>query len=89
MTTYVLILLAALVLAIGVTPLAQRVARRIGMVDKPSARKQHTVPTPLLGGVAIYLAVILALSSWATASTSIRSSASSWRNAGVVPRSVG
>ena len=53
MTTYVLILLAALVLAIGVTPLAQRVARRVGMVDKPNARKQHTVPTPLLGGAAI------------------------------------
>jgi UDP-GlcNAc:undecaprenyl-phosphate GlcNAc-1-phosphate transferase len=60
-TTYVLILLAALVLVIGVTPLAQRVARRVGMVDKPSARKQHTVPTPLLGGAAIFIAVILAL----------------------------
>lgn len=61
MTTYVLILLSAMVLAFSVTPLAQRTARRIGMVDQPSARKQHTVPTPLLGGVAIYLAVIVAL----------------------------
>lgn len=61
MTTYVLILFSALLLAIGATPLAKRAARRLGMVDKPSARKQHTVPTPLLGGAAIYLAVILAL----------------------------
>lgn len=61
MTTYVLILLSAMVLAFSVTPLAQRTARRIGMVDQPSARKQHTVPTPLLGGAAIYLAVIVAL----------------------------
>ena len=61
MTTYVLILASALILAVGVTPLAQRLARRTGMVDKPSARKQHTVPTPLLGGLAIYVAVILAL----------------------------
>jgi UDP-GlcNAc:undecaprenyl-phosphate GlcNAc-1-phosphate transferase len=61
MTSYVLILLASLVLAIGVTPLAKRVAHRVGMVDKPSARKQHTVPTPLLGGAAIFIAVILAL----------------------------
>lgn len=61
MTTYALILLSALLLAFGATPLAQRAARRIGMVDKPSARKQHTVPTPLLGGAAIYLAVIVAL----------------------------
>ena len=55
MTTYVLILASALILAVGVTPLAQRLARRTGMVDKPRARKQHTVPTPLLGGLAIYL----------------------------------
>ncbi len=61
MSTYILILVSALLLAVGVTPLAQRAARRTGMVDKPSARKQHTVPTPLLGGAAIYLAVILAL----------------------------
>ncbi len=61
MTTYILILLSALVLAFSVTPVAQRTARRIGMVDQPSARKQHTVPTPLLGGAAIYVAVIVAL----------------------------
>lgn len=61
MTTYVLILVSAMVLAFSMTPLAQRTARRIGMVDQPSARKQHTMPTPLLGGAAIYLAVIVAL----------------------------
>ncbi len=61
MTTYVLILASALVLAVGVTPLVKRLARHTGMVDQPSARKQHTVPTPLLGGLAIYLAVIVAL----------------------------
>jgi UDP-GlcNAc:undecaprenyl-phosphate GlcNAc-1-phosphate transferase len=61
MTTYILILLSALILAIGVTPLAQRAARRFGVIDQPAARKQHTVPTPLLGGAAIYLAVILSL----------------------------
>ena len=64
MSTYILILVSALLLAFGVTPLAQRAAQRTGMVDKPSARKQHTVPTPLLGGAAIYLAVILALILW-------------------------
>ncbi len=61
MTTYVLILTSALILAVGVTPLVRRLARRTGMVDQPSARKQHSVPTPLLGGLAIYLAVIVAL----------------------------
>ncbi len=61
MTTYILILVSALILAIGVTPLAQRAARRFGIIDQPAARKQHTIPTPLLGGAAIYLAVILSL----------------------------
>jgi len=61
MTTYFLILVSALLLAAGATPLARRVAWRLGVVDQPSARKQHLVATPLLGGVAIYLAVILAL----------------------------
>ena len=61
MKTYILILVSALVLAVGATPLARRAARRLGLVDKPSARKQHTIPTPLLGGAAIYVATILAL----------------------------
>lgn len=61
MTSYILILASALILAAGVMPLIKRLAQRTGMVDKPSARKQHTVPTPLLGGLAIYLAVIIAL----------------------------
>jgi UDP-GlcNAc:undecaprenyl-phosphate GlcNAc-1-phosphate transferase len=61
MTTYIFILLSALLLATSVTPLVRKTAQRIGMLDQPSARKQHVVPTPLLGGVAIYLAFILAL----------------------------
>lgn len=61
MTTYILFLVSAMLFAIGATPLAKRIAHRVGMVDTPSARKQHTIPTPLLGGAAIYLAVIAAL----------------------------
>jgi UDP-GlcNAc:undecaprenyl-phosphate GlcNAc-1-phosphate transferase len=61
MMTYILILLSALLLAFGATPLAQRAARRLGVIDQPAARKQHVVPTPLLGGVAIYLAFIVSL----------------------------
>ncbi|NOZ50186.1 MAG: undecaprenyl/decaprenyl-phosphate alpha-N-acetylglucosaminyl 1-phosphate transferase [Chloroflexi bacterium] len=57
----ILIFAAALILALGVTPLARRLAFRTDMVDRPDQRKTHTQPTPLLGGVAIYAAVILAL----------------------------
>lgn len=44
--------------AMLVTPL-RVVARRCGIVDVPDARKQHAVPTPLLGGLAIYAAFMV------------------------------
>jgi len=61
MTTYMLIFASALALAIGGTPIARKLAPRLGVMDQPSARKIHTRPMPRLGGVAIYLAFILAL----------------------------
>lgn len=57
----ILIFIVALTLALGATPLARRLAFRTDMVDRPSQRKTHTTPTPLLGGLAIYTAVILTL----------------------------
>jgi len=56
-----LIFASALVVAVIATPLVQRVARRYGVLDAPSARKIHASPVPLLGGASIYLAVILSL----------------------------
>jgi len=55
---------AALVLgAFGIsavlTPVSRSVARRMGMIDRPGGRKAHTAATPLLGGSAICLAVIV------------------------------
>lgn len=61
MVTVLLVFASALAFAIGGTPVAQRVAWRSGMTDAPSARKVHDRPTPLLGGAAIYGAVMLAL----------------------------
>ncbi len=37
------------------------VARRQGIMDVPDGRKLHREPTPLLGGVAIYLAFVVSL----------------------------
>lgn len=51
----------ALVFAIGGTPLARKLAIHLGVIDIPSARKVHTHPTPRMGGVAIFFAVMLAL----------------------------
>ena len=56
-----LIFLAALVFSVLVVPVVQRVARRYDVLDAPSARKIHANPVPLLGGLAIYIAVIVGL----------------------------
>jgi len=61
MTTYLLIIAAALGLAAGATPLARQLGRRLGILDQPSGRKVHTIATPRLGGVAIFGAFILTL----------------------------
>ena len=60
-TTFMLIFASALVMAIGGTPLVRRIALRLGVIDRPNARKIHVNPIPLLGGLAIYGAFIAAL----------------------------
>jgi UDP-GlcNAc:undecaprenyl-phosphate GlcNAc-1-phosphate transferase len=45
--------LSTAVLIAGLRPLA----RRVRLVDVPNERKQHSVPTPLVGGLAIFLGV--------------------------------
>lgn len=59
--TFVWIGLTALVASFLFTPLCRRLALRLGWVDHPNARKLHHVPMPLLGGLAIYGAAMLAL----------------------------
>ena len=49
--------LATLVATIPV----RRLALYVGLVDKPGPRKVHLDPIPLLGGLAIYIGVILAV----------------------------
>ena len=46
--------------ALALTPLTRRLACATGYVDQPDPRKAHTNATPLLGGVAIALALVLA-----------------------------
>lgn len=60
-TTYMLIFASALAMAIGGTPVIRRLALRLGILDQPNARKIHVNPIPLLGGLAIYGAFIVAL----------------------------
>lgn len=53
--------LIALVASAGLTVPVRAFALHIGMVDHPDARKIHAKPMPLLGGLAIYLAFVLAV----------------------------
>lgn len=55
--SFAVALLASLTLTIPV----RQFALRVGMVDQPGHRKIHAQPIPLLGGIAIYAAVLLAM----------------------------
>jgi UDP-GlcNAc:undecaprenyl-phosphate GlcNAc-1-phosphate transferase len=50
------ILVLSTLLAFGFTPVVMWVATRCGILDHPAARKVHATPTPLMGGLAIYIA---------------------------------
>jgi UDP-GlcNAc:undecaprenyl-phosphate GlcNAc-1-phosphate transferase len=50
---------ASFALAAAATPLAARIARRVGLVDRPGGRKAHEGETPLLGGAAVFVALVL------------------------------
>jgi UDP-GlcNAc:undecaprenyl-phosphate GlcNAc-1-phosphate transferase len=52
----------AAAISLYVTPLMRRAAIRFGIVDRPDGRlKTQAAPVPYLGGIAIYLAFLLAL----------------------------
>jgi UDP-GlcNAc:undecaprenyl-phosphate GlcNAc-1-phosphate transferase len=51
----------AFTLSFCLTPLAAGLARRLGILDLPDARKLHPQATPLLGGAAIFVGFISAL----------------------------
>ena len=55
------LLLVSYLVATAMTPLIRRLAVRVGAVDHPSSRKIHESSTPLLGGVAVYLAFLIAI----------------------------
>jgi len=55
------IILASLALCAAATPLVRALARRFGFVAAPKQDRWHKKPTAMLGGVAIFIAVITAL----------------------------
>src|SRR6266478_1954305 len=64
MKTYFALFLIATFSALAITPLIRRLCERFKLLDVPAdERRVHTRAIPRLGGVAIYLSVLLALSS--------------------------
>jgi len=61
MTTLIYVFVLALLLSYLLTPVVRRAANALRIVDEPAARKVHKHATPRAGGVAIYLAFMLAL----------------------------
>jgi UDP-GlcNAc:undecaprenyl-phosphate/decaprenyl-phosphate GlcNAc-1-phosphate transferase len=59
-TDALLAFLVAAVVTLLLTPLAARIARRVGAVATPRERDLHDKPTPRLGGLAILVGVLVA-----------------------------
>lgn len=69
---------SVLLLTAACIPLLRRSAPALGLVDVPDERKQHAAPTPLVGGLAIFLglgltALALLASGWLVASPPVLS----------------
>ncbi len=59
-SNYILPLLVSFVIAFVATPIVRKIAIKVGAVDVPKDnRRMHKEPMPFLGGVAIYIAVML------------------------------
>jgi UDP-GlcNAc:undecaprenyl-phosphate GlcNAc-1-phosphate transferase len=61
MNTSLVAFAVGLIASMGLTVPVRQLALRVGMVDHPGPRKVHVEPIPLLGGLAIYLGVLIAL----------------------------
>jgi UDP-GlcNAc:undecaprenyl-phosphate GlcNAc-1-phosphate transferase len=58
---YLLVFASTAAAAFVGTPLVRRLAVRYGFIDRPSDRKVHPKPTPTLGGLALWFAVLVGL----------------------------
>ncbi len=60
----VLAFFVAMAIAAALTPLAAKLAWRVGAVSRPSERGLSNQETPLLGGIAILIGVLIAAAIW-------------------------
>lgn len=56
------IMIVGFAMSLGFTPLSRQIAMRLGIVDKPNvARKTHKGNKPMMGGLAIFVALALSI----------------------------
>lgn len=56
---FVVLFCESLIVSLLLNPLMKKLSGAIGLVDHPGERKVHTTPTPLSGGIAIYLSFVV------------------------------
>lgn len=61
LSAYAVVLLVGGFITYAVTPIVVAASRKIGAVDIPGDRKVHAVPTPTLGGTAIFMGFVAAI----------------------------
>jgi UDP-GlcNAc:undecaprenyl-phosphate GlcNAc-1-phosphate transferase len=61
MDQYLPLVIISFIAAFVATPLSGRIAFHTGYIDKPKPHKMHVRPIPLLGGLAIYLSLCVAI----------------------------
>src|SRR5947209_8425423 len=61
MPTSLIAFTVSLIASLSLTVPVRQLALRVGMVDHPGPRKVHLTPIPLLGGLAMYCGVVLAI----------------------------
>jgi len=60
MGSYLVVFVGVLVLSVVGTPVARKLGLKIAVDQPDPSRKVHTVPTPRLGGIAIFLSTLIA-----------------------------
>ena len=58
---FVPILIVSFAASLALTPLSRQIAMRLGVVDKPNQRKIHLDHKPMMGGLAVYVALTAAV----------------------------
>lgn len=51
----------SLIAALALTPVARRIAWRVGSVDQPGGRRINRTPLPRMGGIAVFFAILVGL----------------------------